>query len=65
MQLNEYEWSGNPRGMHNVGAYYPIVRDRYPRLQLGWYKFVAGGEEFANDCVWLRLSRPRPIKSVW
>jgi hypothetical protein len=39
--------------MHNVGSYFSIVRDRYPRLQLDWYKFVSGGEELANDCVWL------------
>jgi hypothetical protein len=65
LQLNEYEWSGNPRGMHNVGAYYPIARDRYPRLQLGWYKFVAGGEEFANDCVWLLENNITPVIRIY
>ena len=65
MQLNEYEWSGNPRGLHNEGAYKPIVRDRYPRLQLGWYKFVTGGEEFAPDCAWLLSNNITPVIRIY
>lgn len=65
MQLSEYQWSGNPRGMHNEGAYKAIVRDRYPRLQLGWYKFVTGGEEFAEDAAWLLSNNITPIVRIY
>lgn len=65
MQLSEYQWSGNPRGMHNEGAFKPLVYDRYPRLQLGWYKLVTGGEEFANDCRWLLSVNITPVIRIY
>lgn len=65
MQISDYIWSGNPRGLHNEGAYKPIVRDRYTRLQLGWYKFVAGGEEFAGDCEWLLSNNITPVIRIY
>ena len=61
LQLSEYQWSGNPRGMHNEGAYKPINYNRLTSLHLGWYKLVTGGEEFANDCV---LVRTDPLPTV-
>ncbi len=65
MQLSQYAWSGNPRGLHNEGAYKPIHRERYSPLQLGWYKFVAGGEEFAGDCQWLLANNITPIIRIY
>jgi hypothetical protein len=65
LQLSDYIWSGNPRGMHNVGAYYPIDRNRITSLQLGWYKFVTGGEEFAGDCQWLLANNVTPVIRIY
>lgn len=65
MQLSEYQWSGNPRGMHNEGAYKPIQRERYLNLQLGWVKFVTGGEEFAEDCSWLLSNNITPVIRIY
>ena len=65
MQLSEYQWSGNPRGMHNEGAYKPINYNRLTSLHLGWYKLVTGGEEFANDCVWMLSQNITPVVRVY
>jgi hypothetical protein len=65
MQLNQYEWSGNPRGMHNEGAFRPIFHDRYLRTKMGWYKFVCGGEEFAQDAGWMLSNNITPIIRIY
>ncbi len=65
MQLSEYQWSGNPRGFHNVGAYYPTNYNRILTLHLGWYKFVCGGEEFAQDCSWLISNNVTPVIRIY
>jgi hypothetical protein len=65
LQLSEYQWSGNPRGMHNIGAYVPTNHSRITQLQLGWYKFVAGGEEFAGDCEWLLANNVTPVIRIY
>ncbi|MBL8154281.1 MAG: hypothetical protein JNM70_08870 [Anaerolineae bacterium] len=65
MQLSEYRWSGNPRGMHNTGSYVPLQRERYTRLQLGWVKLVTGGEEFAADCGWMLANNITPVIRIY
>lgn len=65
MQLSEYQWSHNPRGMHNEGAYKPINHDRLTQLNLGWYKLVTGGEEFANDCAWMISQNITPVVRIY
>ena len=44
MKLTDYEWSLNPRGLHNSGPFRPFDITRYTRLHLGWAKLVAGGD---------------------
>jgi hypothetical protein len=61
MQLSEYQWSGNPRGMHNTGAYVPLGLEGYRRTQMGWVKLVTGGEEFAADCGWMLSNNITPV----
>jgi hypothetical protein len=65
LQLRDYQWSGNPRGMHNIGSYTPLNFDRYARIQLGWLKIVAGGEEFASDCAHLLSMNITPIIRIY
>jgi hypothetical protein len=65
VQLSEYQWSRNPRALHNTGAYVPVIRDRYLRLQLGWVKFVTGGEEFGEDCAWMLSNNMTPVIRIY
>jgi hypothetical protein len=63
--LSDYQWSGNPRGMHNPMVYRGPQPERVLRLQLGWYKMTAAGTEFLNDCVWLLQNNVTPIIRVY
>jgi hypothetical protein len=65
MQLSEYQWSQNPRGMHNEGAFKKLHRERYQPLQLGWMKLVAGGEEFIEDAQWMLSVNITPIVRIY
>lgn len=38
MKLNEYEWSRNPRGMHNALATIPVNFDANFVMKMGWIK---------------------------
>lgn len=49
MRLDEYQWSHNPRGMHNTRAYLGLNHARYVQTRLGWLKLVAGADEYVND----------------
>lgn len=65
MQLSQYQWSGNPRGMHNEGAYKPIDRNRYLSTDMGWIKLVTGGEEFAEECGWFLANNITPVVRIY
>lgn len=65
MQLSEYRWSGNPRGMHNEGSFKTFYPERVTALQLGWYKLVCGGEEYAPQCSWLLQNNVTPIVRIY
>ncbi|MCB9454004.1 MAG: hypothetical protein H6672_21430 [Anaerolineaceae bacterium] len=65
LQLSEYQWSGNPRGMHNEGSFSHFYPERITALQLGWYKLVCGGEEYAPQCQWLLQNNVTPIIRIY
>lgn len=46
MNLNEYIWSGNPRGMHSALNFLDL--DQLSRNQIGWAKIVALGDGEAD-----------------
>ena len=48
MNLRDYRWYRNPRGLHNIGVYRQFQMERYTRPQLGWAKLVAGGTEYTE-----------------
>jgi len=48
MNLQEYRWFRNPRGLHNLGVFKPLNADRYIRPKMGWAKMVAAGTEYAE-----------------
>ncbi|MGV2435836.1 MAG UNVERIFIED_CONTAM: hypothetical protein LVT10_14010 [Anaerolineae bacterium] len=49
MLLSDYQWSGNPRGLHITNAFvFDQDVNHYARLRLGWLKLVCGGDEFLH-----------------
>ncbi len=65
MLLNEYQWSLNPRGMHNSFVYKGPTMDRVKSLQFGWYKMAANGSEFLGDCQTLLSNNVTPIIRIF
>jgi hypothetical protein len=78
MNLRDYKWSKNPRGMHNQGAPYIFRLENYTVPQMGWAKLVTDSAEYleavksltANGCTpILRLFRARwsglPAPESW
>jgi len=47
MKLNEYQWSRNPRGMHNQG---PMNLERLINQRMGIAKLVSLGAEYTDFC---------------
>jgi hypothetical protein len=46
MLLSDYEWSRNPRGMHNSDVFsYNLDFGMYQRTRMGWVKLVVAGPE--------------------
>lgn len=64
MKLTAYEWSYNPRGLHNSGPFRPLDVSRYTRLNLGWAKLVAGGDEYADEAEELVAAGITPIVRI-
>ncbi len=61
MNLRDYEWFHNPRGLHNGGPGRPFVLERYTRPRLGWAKLVAEGDEYVDAARQLIAARCMPI----
>jgi hypothetical protein len=49
MNLQDYKWFRNPRGMHNKGVISGGNAERWIRPQMGWAKLVAGGNEYVRE----------------
>jgi hypothetical protein len=65
MNLNDYKWSMNPRGMHNKGATFPINMPRMTSLKLGWMKLVCSDREYLNVVPQLLAANITPIVRIW
>jgi len=61
MNFRDYQWSKNPRGLHNDGAYKPIVLDRYIPPGLGWVKLVTASDEHLSAAAQLVAQGVTPI----
>jgi hypothetical protein len=46
MNLRDYKWSFNPRGLHNNGVYKVPILDRYVSPHMGWVKLVTGSDDY-------------------
>ncbi len=69
MKLNEYQWSHNPRGMHNEGPPAPLPLGSLIKMKMGWCKLVVIDREYrpaiapliqANITPIIRIYRPQP-----
>ncbi len=65
MLLNEYQWSLNPRGMHNAMVYRGPTLSECLRMQMGWYKLTAAGDEFLDDCQMLLANNITPVIRIY
>src|SRR5205809_326889 len=65
MRLNEYQWSHNPRGLHNSGAPKPADTNRYIQLKCGWAKLVSVDREHMQAIPVLLGNNCTPIVRVY
>lgn len=66
MRLSDYQWSGNPRGLHVASAFQtPMEYDRYTRISAGWVKLVAAGTEYVDDAMWFLANGITPIVRLY
>lgn len=61
MNLRDYEWSHNPRGLRNKGPFRDIDVQRYTRPQMGWAVIVAGTDEYVDEAEALLENNITPI----
>src|SRR5205823_307581 len=62
---NEYEWSHNPRGLHNSGSPKPADTNRFIQLKCGWAKLVSVDREHMQAIPVLLGSNCTPIVRVY
>ncbi len=65
MRLDEYQWSHNPRGMHNNRAAHAFDVSRLAQMRLGWAKIVAVDREFLNVIPQMLANNITPIVRLW
>lgn len=65
MNLREYEWFNNPRGLCGNGPYRPFLLERYTRPQMGWASIAAGGDEYVAAAAQLVKNGCMPIVRLY
>lgn len=65
MLLNEYLWSGNPRGMHISSAFSSLNVWRYSGAHFGWIKLVVTDTRYVGDAATFLAAGITPIVRVW
>jgi hypothetical protein len=65
MRLDEYQWSHNPRGMHNNRAAHHFNVSWLIQMHMGWGKIVAVDREFMNVIPQMMGSNITPIVRLW
>ncbi len=65
MRLDEYQWSHNPRGMHNNRAAHHFNVSWLVQMRMGWGKIVAVDREFMNVIPQMMGSNITPIVRLW
>jgi hypothetical protein len=65
MNLSDYKWFRNPRGLHNIGVFHPFILERYTKPRMGWAKLVAGGNEYVGAAEQLVAGECMPIIRIF
>jgi hypothetical protein len=65
MRLNEYEWSRNPRGMHNASAAARMDIYKLKAMQMGWAKLVTLSADYLDVVEGLLQANITPIIRVF
>jgi hypothetical protein len=65
LRLDEYVWSRNPRGMHNIGAFLRPDFERYSTPQFGWAKLVSENVEHLPVCEQMVDANITPVIRVY
>ncbi len=66
MLLSDYQWSHNPRGLHNRDVYdHYMDVGRYLVPQMGWAKLVCAGAEYHNQVIEMLDNDVTPIIRIW
>jgi hypothetical protein len=65
MNLQNYKWFHNPRGLHNFGVLQEFILDRYRGPHMGWAKLVVGGNERVAACRELSANECMPIIRIF
>jgi hypothetical protein len=64
MRLDDYQWSRNPRGMHNESVF-RIRPERYQQIRAGWVKLVASDVEYVQNIPTLLAANITPIVRIY
>ena len=65
MRLDEYQWTHNPRGMHNKRAANFFDVERLAQMKMGWGKIIAVDREFMNVIPKMLANNITPIVRIW
>lgn len=65
MRLDEYQWSRNPRGIHNKAAPQRMSIPRLVAARYGWCKMVSIGGEYTDDIEPMLTNGVTPIIRVF
>jgi hypothetical protein len=65
MNLRDYEWFNNPRGLRNKGPYAPFETRRYLRPRMGWARLEVGGDEYVDAASALVEEGCMPIVRIY
>jgi hypothetical protein len=65
MNLRDYVWFNNPRGLRNKGPYAPFEMRRYLRPRMGWARLEAGGDEYVDAAAALVADGCMPIVRIY
>lgn len=65
MRLDEYQWSRNPRGMHNATAAMRMNLERLIAMRMGWGKVVTLGADYLDLVQGMLTHNITPIIRIW
>lgn len=66
MRLDQFEWSRNPRGLHNKRVLItPVEFSRWTEPQFGWAKLVSAGTEYVDDAMTFMSYGITPVVRIY